>query len=359
MKNKKKLSVFNKIEFFFSHLYLSYYVRISLLSIVSCISLVLCYIFITSSFVYKEKELDNYNEIENISYSVNIDDNNFYNTNTLDENMIYLSELIDSVDVKFNYLFSTSVPVDYDVSYKAVGKLVISDYDSDKIYFSEVYDLSDVNVVTLNNYKDMQLEETVNVNYRYYNDFVNEFNKKYGIKSKSKLEVYLDLDRKINSLDLIDVESKTITFPLSDKAIVIDVSDVNNKSEIVKKDNYVLTNVLYLILALIFLIIATISIMKVINYLVLVFFKSDRYDKFINKLLKKYDEQIVETESIPDYSKLNVYKIRDFEELIDVRKNINQPIMYYNVSSHNKCYFYIKNDDDFYLCIMKAIDFDK
>ena len=73
-------------------------------------------------------------------------------------------------------------------------------------------------------------------------------------------------------------------------------------------------------------------------------------------MFKEYDRLIVETKTPPRFDDMNIIKIMKFEELMDARDTLKQPIMYYNISSHNKCYFFIKHDDDVYLTVIKAVD---
>ena len=80
------------------------------------------------------------------------------------------------------------------------------------------------------------------------------------------------------------------------------------------------------------------------------------YDKFVNKILKEYDRLVAETKSLPLFEKYNVMEINSFNELLDVRDNLKLPIMYYNVTAHQKAYFYIVYHDNLYLYTVKASD---
>ena len=66
----------------------------------------------------------------------------------------------------------------------------------------------------------------------------------------------------------------------------------------------------------------------------------------------------METTTGIDYKNSSIIKIDKFNELLDVRDNLKLPIMYYNIVSHQKCYFYIKNDTDVYLLQLKASDME-
>ena len=52
----------------------------------------------------------------------------------------------------------------------------------------------------------------------------------------------------------------------------------------------------------------------------------------------------------------NIIKINKFTELLDVRDNLHQPIMYYNVVAHQKCHLYILKDSNLYLLTLKDVD---
>ena len=83
------------------------------------------------------------------------------------------------------------------------------------------------------------------------------------------------------------------------------------------------------------------------------------YDKFISKILKEYDRLVAETKSLPLFDKYNIMEINGFNELLDVRDNLKLPIMYYNVTMHQKAYFYIVYGKNLYLYTVKSSDFSE
>ena len=56
--------------------------------------------------------------------------------------------------------------------------------------------------------------------------------------------------------------------------------------------------------------------------------------------------------------KYNVLLINSFNELVDVRDNLHSPIMFYNAIDHEMSKFYILNDNNLYLFIVKSKDID-
>ena len=75
-------------------------------------------------------------------------------------------------------------------------------------------------------------------------------------------------------------------------------------------------------------------------------------------MMRQYDRLIVEHFTCPDLQKFNVIKIKDFNELLDMRDNLKTPILYYNVQKHLKSYFYIQNYKDLYLLVIKDVDLE-
>ena len=81
-------------------------------------------------------------------------------------------------------------------------------------------------------------------------------------------------------------------------------------------------------------------------------------DKYVNNLLKEYDRLIVETKTKLVMTKYNIIEVKSFTELLDVRDNLKEPIIYYNVIEHIEGIFYIKSDDDIYLLTVKNKDLE-
>ena len=112
-------------------------------------------------------------------------------------------------------------------------------------------------------------------------------------------------------------------------------------------------------LELVLFIISSIYLIKIIKYLTSLLTKKTPYDKYVNKILRDYDRLIVETQTQIDKTSLNVIEIHKFTELLDVRDNLKLPIIYNVIIKHEKGEFYIKNNSDIYLYVVKGIDLKK
>lgn len=316
------------------------------------------------SLNFVEQKSINYSERSGLDYKVYLKENDFYEEEYLGKNMSYIASLIDNVNVSFNYNFISDENLDLNFNYKIVGKLVIADTDGKKSYFEKDYLLMDTKNLSMTDSKNQSIAENIVIDYDYYNSLANDFKTKYGVDTSSNLIVYLTIDKSnadtektviINNASLM-----SITIPLSEKAIDIKMNynEINDTNSLISKSNVIIDDIIYMVIAVILLIISIVMFVKVVRYLMLLRSNSNSYDKYISKLLTEYDRLIVETSTGPITNGDNIIKINKFQELLDVRDNLKLPIMYYSITKHQKCCFYITYENKIYLHTVKAIDFE-
>lgn len=317
------------------------------------------------SINFKKQESIQYKENSNLDYKVYLKDNEFYESPYLGKDMIYIASLIDSIKVDFNYLFSIDMDSNVDFTYGIYGKLIIADESGQNTYFEKEYNLLDSKKVSMENAKSKEIAESISIDYDYYNRLANDFKMSYAVDTTSYLKVYLKI-MKINAsteekFALNDNDELVITIPLSEKSIEIkmDYTNLNETSQILANSSLAVDDKTELVISVVLLIGSLIFFVKLLQLLSLLKVRKNKFDKYINKLLVEYDRLIVETVSSPNLSDNNVIKIKKFEELLDVRDNLKLPIMYYNLTSHHKAYFYVKHNNDIFLLTVKAVDLEK
>jgi len=310
--------------------------------------------FIKRSFTIASEQNITYQENSSLDYKVYLKENNFYEKEYLDKNMVYVASLIDKIDIDFNYLFKIDKKSTIDFEYDIIGKLEISDKSKGSTFFEKEY-------VLLENKKDKmtkdglhQIKESVSIDYGKYNDLANQFRSLYGIDASSKLIVYLNIKEKSdesNSFNLSNTSNMSLSIPLSERSIDItmDYNEVNKTSKLVRDKKLIINNYLFIalgVLLFIFFIFITIKFIKLILTLRI---KKSKYDKYISRLLREYDRLIVETVTEPELKNKNIIEVMKFQELLDVRDNLKLPIKYYVVKNHTKSYFYINHEEELYL----------
>lgn len=343
--------------------YVDYKVRVAMMGVSLVVLFGLYLVFFVSSLAQPEEEAVNYRETSNLDYKVYLKENDFYESNYLDENMVYVASLIDNIAVDFNYRFDINEILNMNLNYDVVGKLIISDTDGKKRYFEKEYQLLDKKTVNISDVDNHSLKETILIDYDYYNGLANQFKMNYGVEAKSTLQIFLKVNKKSNDkvYNINDDSVMSITIPLSTKSVEIEMNynEIDENRSVVKESIELVHNKLYMALAIIFGLSLIVVAIKLIRFLSSTKVKKSVYDNFVEKLLREYDRLIVENFTGPDLKNSSVVTIKNFDELLDVRDGLRLPILYYIVAKHQKCYFYVKNGNEIYLMTVKAVDLEK
>lgn len=314
------------------------------------------------SIKIKKKETVSYTEKSNIDYLVLLKDNNFYEERYLEKNMAYVASLIDNIKINYNYVFEADKSSDIEIDYRIVAKLVIASQYNNNIFFEKEYNLTEEKKEEIKKERQYIINESVLIDYNYYNDLVNKFKSSYAVNTTSNLEVSLyvtEKSKETNSYDLSSQNKSTLIIPLSEQEISINIQDknINTQKVIISNSKIVIKNIKFLIISIILLVIIIIYII-IFNKIVIkkMIKKPSDYDKYVSRILRGYDRIIVNVKTAPKLENYNVVEVENFQELIDVRDNTKEPIIYYVIVEHQKCIFYVINDNDLYLYIVKEID---
>jgi len=343
-------------------MYFSFKNRLLLSAVMFSIFLTLGFVCVFRSLDFVEPKSINYTEKSNLDYKVYLKENDFYDDKYLGKDMVYVASLIDDVVIDFNYMFFSDEDVSLNFNYKIVGKLSITDSEGKRSFFEKQYTLLDEKTVSLNEVNSQNIKENIKIDYTYYNTLANKFKTEYGIDALSNFVIYFVVNMENNKENLINNSSMmSISIPLSEKSINIAMNydDINNSSKLISDNNVIIDNIIYFVFAILFVVLSLVMVIRITRLLMLLKNNKSDYDKYIKKLLTEYDRLIVETSTAPIINENNVIKINKFQELLDVRDNLKLPIMYYVVTKHQKCYFYITWEDKIYLNTIKAIDLEK
>ena len=313
MKGGKKINFMKKVKKKTKRKrYYSFKMRVFSCFILFILFLSIGVYFLLSATKITHSEKLSYDEKGNIDYTVCLKQNDFYEDKCVSNNMTYVASLIDNINLTYNYAFNINKDIleKNNFEYEVTAKLVIQ------------------------NSEDMS-------NFYEYFTVYNDINSKYNIPNTSV---------------------SSIKVPLSQKSIQIklDSKETNKKdNKVVYTNEFCITNWIYIIISIILLVLSLIPLIKGIKLINKLGSNKTDYDKFISKILKEYDRLVAETKSLPLFDKYNIMEINGFNELLDVRDNLKLPIMYYNVTMHQKAYFYIVYGKNLYLYTVKSSDFSE
>ena len=342
-------------------IYISYELRAITYTLLALVFLITSALLLTKTFSTKSPELVTYQEKSNIDYKVYLKKNEFYETKYLGKNMIYVASLIKRIDVDFNYVYNIDRQSNIAFDYNIMGKLVITDRDGKNTFFEKEYTLLQTVNENMNGQNDHAIKKQISIDYDYYNNLANKFRANYGIDTNSNLIVTFNIREQGKEYNIKNNNNMSLTIPLSEKAINIkmDYKEINNKSQVSIEKTLNRNNYAYIAISILTISLAVVFSILSIRLILGGRTKKSAYDKYIKKILNEYDRLIVETTTGPDTNHENTIKIDSFEELLDVRDNLNLPIKFHEVHKHQKCNFYINHNDELYLLTIKAVDLEE
>lgn len=344
-------------------IYLSFSTRLIFEVCMFLLLLIFGTLLLNKSLNFENTEIVEYNEKSNLDYKVYLFENEFYETPYLDKDMLYVASLINKVQINFNYKFEIEDEENLDFKYKIVGKLSITNKEGTQSYYEKTYPLLNEKSVVMSNSKEQEIKETIEIDYPHYNALASNFKNSYGLDTTSKLTVFMIIDKKNNDNSNFKMDSSSmmnVSIPLSERAINIelDYDDISKASTVLKDKKLEIANVVSLAIGIILIIVGIVIMIKALRKLTLLGNKKSAYDKYVQKILKEYDRLIAETATMISLEGKDIIKLGKFTELLDIHDNLQLPIMYYQVTAHQKSYFYITHDKTVYLMSIKAIDLE-
>ena len=325
--------------------------------------LILSFLCFRKSIIIQREQNVFYEEIGSPNYKIYLKDNNYYKQDYLDKDMSYIANLIDYISINYNYKFISDTELNGEYYYKIVANLEIRNPKNNSLFYIEKHNLSEEKNYLIKNEKEYEINETVDINYDYYNAIANNFESSYGVDTESKLTVGLELHRKIDGTlvsnsDINSDDKINLIIPLSEKTINLKSEPLamKNRNVIVSLNRYKIDDTKYLIFAVLFLVLALIAFIYITKKIMP---KGNAYDKMLRKILRQYDRLIVNVNTKPNFKSSNTIEVNSFYELLDAKDNIHNAIFYYEVIPHQLCYFYINSDNNFIVYTLKNSDLKK
>lgn len=373
-KNKnEKISILDKIDYkrksednvkYIRHgLYVGYRGVLASYIFFVILFLVLAYIFLNNAFNIKTSDAYSVVEKVELDYTVNlvdpdnIFDHDYLYKNDYDNKVGFVSDFIGTIDFDYDYVFNASDVTSAQFIYSVDADLVIGNSDFSEIWLVKNYKLLVPQYDSLDNYLKKNFSNHISIDYNYYERIAQTLNSKFN--GSCKLIINYNVEKEIDGEK--NVKKSTVTVPLLvDKVkIVEDGFNTMVYSKDAHDGGLQLDNNVICYLGIFYLVLSSVLLVKFFSLLKEGKPKASPYDTMINNILKNHDKDIVEVDTLPTFSDYEIYKLSDFKELMDLHSNLKLPIMYYNVTSHVKCYLYVKNNTELYLLTIKAIDLEK
>lgn len=342
------------------------YLKEIILIILFILFIILSFLCFKKSIMIQKEQNVFYEEYGSPNYKIYLKDNNYYKQEYLDKDMSYIANLIDKISINYNYKFNSDTELNGEYYYKIVANLEIMNPKNNSLFYQEKYELSEEKKFPIKNEKEYIINEIIDINYDKYNEIANNFEASYGVETDSNLTVSLELHRKVdgtlvNNSDIDSDNKINLIIPLSEKTINLKSEPLAMKNEniIISLNKYKIDDIKYLISALLFLGFAVTIFIYITRKTILSRPKLNSYDKLLRKILRQYDRLIVNVNTQPSFKIEDAIQVDNFYELLDAKDSIHNAIFYYEVIPHQKCYFYINNDNNYIVYTLKNSDNNK
>ena len=307
----------------------------------------------------EENILMKYTSNGSFDYKVYLKENEFIKSEFLDEGEAYILNLIDHVKINASYKFNATEKTKVSGNNKLLVRL--------KVYYRESSDISG-NPEVLNR-ENVIKENIIDFDEKQYNT-MNSFDlyldeylevlKNFQNQVKISLEGYLEVvnvtefNGNVGGATYDDDYSNTLKIPLSASVIRIEESSKDKTANVYTADlvktNKTVMSYIVIVNVIVFLIIC------ILLKQLFMFTNRSEYERVLNKLLKSYDDIIVNVSTIINVKDYKIIEIKEFKELLNLSRELLLPIMNYEVFKGKETWLYVIKDDILYRYLISEKD---
>lgn len=256
---------------------------------------------------------------------------------------------LDKLSVLYNYSMILNIKSTIKDNYKIIGKLVISDDEKD-LFIEELFntDIIPTNV----NGSVLNIKATKEINFSEdYLEYLKASENEYYKGKKARIDYVLVNDIKMYNNYL----SKNVT-KNDDVILSIDLNNetINPVNENKNETIYgrIDINTCY---AICLELLSSIILFTLIIILLLrnILRTKNSFDYRLEKILRKYDKNIVNVKSFPRIDNKKITFVSSFKELLNASKESKCPINYLDIKNHHEATFIIMLSDLTYVYKLK------
>lgn len=315
-------------------------------NIVAMIILTIIIGIITLIFYFSGEKVQyiSYNENSKVDYKVYLKENDFYKEEYLNKDQGYISNLIKYISTDFDYYIKFSKEANFKYSYRISAEVDVKDENSDSNIYHFSEDLVTKSDIVGNG--SLDFDKKIDINYDEYNDKIRKFKDIYDLNnsiSTLNINLYIAIDNiDDTSLNINEKKVSSITIPLTERTVSIDINneiiqDNINKMVINKVHNH---NWILLI-SLVFLLFSVVYTIYLIIYSRRTRTAQMIYEKEIKSIMNNYDSYIQKISGTYDIGTSQVLKIESFNDMLEIRDTLKQPILMLENEKKNGTFFII------------------
>jgi len=318
--------------------------EISIICIIISLALVGIY------YVLSKNNIINYKETSDITYGVNIKENEFYEKTYLEEGMDIIASLIQNIDAEFKYdlALTEEIPLEYD--YKILAEVEVKEKSKSNLIYEKQYELINKSKKEIKSNK-LNISEKINIDYNKYNAEIEKMIDTYDLRnttSEVNIVLYLNVINQHNGENINkDKKVAVLSIPLTTNTVEITVNEniKNNYGEIAeaRMQNKVLNYIF--IIGLLMFVLAVIILIRLASYVSETRSAEKMYDDELKKILFDYKSYIQKINNILDYNDYKIVNVDTFKELIGMREELQSPILMYTEKDRRRTTFLMINQN--------------
>lgn len=307
--------------------------------------------------ITRENVVLDYTTNDQVDYRIYLSKNDFYETPTLGVGEIVPVTFIDRIEIDFSSFLSATKPIDMNYSYKVTGVIVANAADNGSEaggrIWSKNYEFVPLKTFTDAAVTGYTVQEKVVIDYKQYNDLVNQYKLRAGIPMDAALTVTLTVDANsvVDGSVMNESNSVSVSIPLSVSTVQMSTSDDGNQPRTLVQTEKIAAsnNIVLLIISVIILVGSLATTVMLLKSLRKMTEEHSTQLKF-NKIMRDYSQIIIEIEKLPEVKNAAIIEVKAFKDMLDVQKELHLPIMCCNSKDNivTNNVFYIVNQNQIF-----------
>ena len=306
----------------------------------------------------KEETIYKYSNQYKQQYKVNLKPNEYMENESLSENEVYVTDLIDKLKLNLNYTYEGETPDKINCTYRVTGKLK-STYSlngkEEEIWNKEYIILEEKEQNTTE--KVLDINEDVDVDLQIYNKLVKDFIDKMEMALTTTL--YIQFEANVtaytNGEMILDQYKNHLEVSIGEKVTKITGKEEDFKQKTEKRtvETIIEKKPTVAVISTIVLIISVYIMLKVQRETKPSNKITNMFKVELNQILGACGDRIVKIDSPIKTIGRTIIELKDINELVKLSEELYKPILYYQVSNKNEAWFCLSVENETYRYILK------
>lgn len=315
--------------------------------------IIMIFLSILSIYMYnyfREDSYITYKEKANVTYVVNLKENDFYENTYVGENNNVIASLIKNIDARFRYQLDFEKENEYIYDYKIVARTEVKEGKNTNLIYDREEEILSVPAQEVKN-DNLIVDEKINIDYNQYNEKISRFVNIYDLDNTNctlELSMYLNVYNKYDNTR-INKEPNVMTLyvPLTTKTVDISLSanTIKNVGKVLEKKSAYGDITALKIIGIIIGIVGIIALVKLVKYIIDTRSAERMYDQTLKNILFNYKQYIQKINTDIEKEKYKVIEVDKFSEMLEMKETLQAPILMYTEENTRRTRFMIINNE--------------